>query len=261
MSDFVGPLGNNLTPESIEIDYQISGTWVDTMAGVPILLDDGAEWDTLTGRATFRLAPLELQSLYDTVRNGTQIAFRGSSYALGPDIPLTGQNVSIIGWAIDGPADSTATLYDVTLDYRYSTLPTPTGGDLDYLMAHGESYPTLEMDGQYVAKDTGESWSSSPCERAELKWYCRGLTTDQAAKIIRGLRALRGDWYTWTIPSGMVPFGYPTNATVQIKIPEFKISKLGTMLWEIESRFVADGYSLAILAGYGIRYGLSYGIL
>ena len=259
MTAFVGPLGADLTPESVEVEYQLSGVWSETAQGFPVLLDDGYEWDTLESRITLRLAPSELASFYAIVRSGSKLTLEGDSFALGPDWPLAGQEVDVISWAIDGPADATATLYDVVATIRANGLPAPTGGDLAYVMAHGEAYPTLGMDGNFVPLDGSNAWSPARTESAECKWYSRGLTTDQAAKLVRGWRALRGDAYSWTTPVGMRPFGVPTLPAVSVRIPEMRISRMGRMYWEAELRIVAYPNSLDLPAGYGLRYGLSYG--
>lgn len=259
---FSGPLGANFTPESVEVEYLLSGVWTETAYGLPVLLDDGWEWDEVRSTCTLRLRPSELVAWADTLRGAESVALSGSSLPLGPDQPLTGQSVEVVGFEVDGPADSTGALFDCTVKFRVVGLSDPTGATTTPItdaLSSGEWYPTAGQGSAWTYLDGGNEASQVQPERLETKAYRRGLTPQAAADLVTAWRNLRGADLSWTLPAIGRPFGFETNLTVTVKIPELRLSMMGRRYWEAEMRVVARPLQLEIPAGYGMRYGLSYG--
>lgn len=235
MAVFAGPMGALWTPESVEISYDLSISWSDTVSGKPVALDDGAEWDALESRSTIRLTPTEMRTLHAAIKAGDTLSMQGGSYALGPDWPLSGQLVSVTDFVVDNPSDSAQTLYDCTLSVRTTGLPTPTdSGGVVAALNRCIAYPTVPLDGFRVLRDGGESWVTHAAGHRECKAYVRGMTTAEAASLVSSWRATRGGSYAWTPPGAMEPFGVVVSWPSTVSVRDVRLSRMGRLMWEAE---------------------------
>lgn len=241
--------------ETTEPVYRLALDWTVGADGMPVCLDDGSAYDTVEATITGRLLPDELSDLHDAWQGSRLYAMTSTGYLLGPEIDMAaGVTVTLLDVKVDGPSDSSCTLYDVTIVVGYALPTAVTAGELDFAFASGvpyhESRPATVAQmldgGSYSIAATGSAVAR------RCTWYVSGLTQPYANAICRELRYLRGDQYYWDTVGVEQPFGPDSFAASFVRIPGWRVIAESNLTWGFEIDVVQEGSAEGnfAMAGY-----------
>lgn len=230
----ISPLSS--TSETVEVEYLLSIDWGESADGLPIGYDDGPQYDAIESTLTARLRPIDVATLRGQMQvDGGAITIDGSGYLLGPTINhAAGVDCRLVSLVQDGPADSALSLIDCTAVIHYGPLSAPSGGSLEYVLAHGVPYPSDDPLHLPWLDEAGGSHADprGQYSTASVRWYSGQLTTAQAADAVNALRNLRTASTTWT--ATIPPFGNSSALTNTITIPRFKVVRESALTWGLE---------------------------
>ena len=232
--------------ETTEPVYRLALEWTDGADGMPICLDDGSSYDTVEATITGRLLPDELSDLLDAWQGNRGYAIISSGYLLGPEIDMSGgEVVTLLDVIIDGPSDSSCTLYDVTISVGHTLPSATTAGELGFAFASGVPYAEARPTDTVHALDGG-SYITAPVGSAVARrctWYTSGLTQPYANAICRELRYLRGDQYAWDAIGVEQPFGPGGGTSSFVRIPGWRVIAESNLTWGFEIDVVQESLS------------------
>lgn len=230
----ISPLSS--ASETVEVEYLLSIDWGMSADGLPIGYDDGPQYDAIESTLTARLTPAQVEAVRESMQvDGGAITIDGSGYLLGPTINhVAGVDCRLVSFVQDGPADSSLSLIDCTAAIHYGPLSAPSGGSLEYVLAHGVPYPSDDPLHLPWLDEAGGSHADARGQysTASVRWYSGQLTTTQAADAVNALRSLRTARTSWT--SMIRPFGEGSSFTNYITIPRFKVVRESALTWAIE---------------------------
>jgi len=241
--------------ETTEPVYRLALDWIDGADGMPVCLDDGSAYDTVEATITGRLLPDELSDLHDAWQGSRLYAMTSTGYLLGPEIDMSaGVTVTLLDVKVDGPSDSSCTLYDVTIVVGYALSMAITANELGFAFASGvpyhESRPTTVAQmfdgGSYGVATTGAAIAR------RCTWYISGLTQPYANAICRELRYLRGSQYAWDTVGVEEPFGPGGGTSSFVRIPGWRVIAESNLTWGLEINVVQE--ALSAVGDYMIGY-------
>ena len=155
---------------------------------------------------------------------------------------------------MDGPADSSCALYDVTISVGYALPAATTGASIAPVFVSGVPYHTSRPSSSARAHEGG-TYSVSQVGAATSRrcvWYASGLTTAAARAICRELRYLRGDQYGWDASGVSYPFGPGGGVSSFVRIPGWRVIAESNLTWGFEIDVVQEGSAEGnfAMAGY-----------
>lgn len=230
--------------ETTEPEYLLGLEWSTAADGTPICYDDGVAYDYIRATITGRLTPSELQAL-QTARNASAAyTIASTGYLLGPEIDMSaGVDVAILDIVVDGPTDSSMTLYDVTASVGYGPIPAPPAGDILAALSGGVPYHTANPTAyRFYDMCSGEysDVSAGLAIDRECMWYASGLSTQDARAAVQALRALRGSQYAWYPTGAVEPWGPGIEPIAMIWITSWQVVAESNLTWGIEMQLVRD---------------------
>lgn len=232
--------------ESVSVTYSLAIEWGTALDGTPVAYDDGAAFDELESTITLRLTPSELTA-WEAAWQGTRVVtFLGwTGLPLGPEYDVSDglTSATLMDFSVDGPADSSMTLFDAVARLHYGPLPAPSAGSLAAVLAHGVPYhasrpqvKALPSDGATVFTVPATSEVDRTC-----KWYASGLSRSEVVDGINYLRTLRGSSFVWTAAGQAFPFGPGESQTATVKIPGWVVAQESNFTWGLELEVVRIG--------------------
>lgn len=229
--------------ETTEPVYRLALDWTTGADGMPVCLDDGSEYDTIEATITGRLLPDELSDLHDAWQGLRLYAMTSTGYLLGPEIDMeAGVTVTLLDVQVDGPADSSCTLYDVTIVVGYALTTAVTAGELGFAFAYGVPYHASApasvargLDGGVYSVASVGAATSRRCV-----WYVSGLAQPYASAICRELRYLRGSQYAWDTVGVELPFGPGGGVSSFVRIPGWRVIAESNLTWGFEIDVVQE---------------------
>ena len=232
--------------ETTQPRYRLALEWTMGADGMPVCLDDGTANDTVEATITGRLLPDELNDLTDAWEGTRLCTITSTGYLLGPEIDMSGGvEVTLLDLQIDGPSDSSCTMYDVTATIG-SALPSGAfTDDLRLALDNGVPYPSSraasvasQMDGgTYSVIATGGATTR------RTKWYVSNLSTQYAGAICRDLRGLRGDQYGWDATGVSHPFGPGGGTSSFVRVVGWSVYAESNLTWGMELDIVQEAVS------------------
>jgi len=241
------PVELNVGPESFETRIRPAIDWSQTPSGTYRGYDDGSVRDTYECTIRVRLDPSEAITFADTflgssVGYDTTLTYWAPALCrpFGPSVDCTGGVlVGVLGVEVIGQVDSVCPLWDYAITMRLLSKPTPSGGSVTYLLAHGRAFPETDNPSIRKPAEGGRTAQSArPGGPTSCMWSCGGLTTDEASDI---QNYLAGTWrnatQSWTEPGGLKPFGPDRTGPFDIYCIDYTWTLEGLQAWRIEARF------------------------
>lgn len=232
--------------ESVSVEYALALDWSEALDGTSVCYDDGAQYDEIVSTVTMRLTPSELTAWEAAFQGDREMTFEHwTGLPLGPEIDVSGGTVTatILDFVVDGPADSSMTLFDVTAILQYGPLSAPSAGSITPVLANGVPYHSsrpstrsLRTAGGTVAQVEYGYESSRRCV-----WYASGLSRSEIVDAINWLRTLRGGNYLWTASGLNRPFGPGEGQYNNVRFPAWKVSQESSLAWGIELEVIRRG--------------------
>lgn len=230
--------------ESVQVEYDLAIDWTEAADGTPIAYDDGAVYDSIRSTITLRLLPAELTALEAAWEGDRLWSIYGTGFLLGPTVDHSGGvQVRLESFQVDGPADSSMSLFDATVTVLYGPLSTPSAGSLALVMSRGVPYHSTRPGSTAWLTDGGGSDVATYGGRSTRStvWYSNSLSTAQAADVVDALRTLRGSSMAWTATGLSRPFGPDESQTSTVWIPRWRVFRGSNLTWDIEMEVVRDG--------------------
>lgn len=230
--------------ESVQVEYDLALEWTEAADGTPIAYDDGAVYDSIRSTLTLRLQPSELAALESAWEGDRLWTIDGTGFLLGPTIDHTaGVQVRLESFQVDGPSDSSMSLFDATVTVLYGPMASPSAGSLALVMSRGVPYHSTRPGSRAWLTDGGGSDVALYGGRSTRStvWYSNNLTTAQAADVVNALRTLRGSSTVWTATGASLPFGPGEGTTYTVWIPRWKILRGSNLTWDVEMEVVRNG--------------------
>jgi uncharacterized protein (TIGR02145 family) len=230
--------------ESVQVEYDIAIEWTEAADGTPIAYDDGAVYDSIRSTLTLRLQPSELAALESAWEGDRLWTVYGTGFLLGPTIDHTaGVQVRLESFQVDGPSDSSMSLFDVTVTVMYGPMASPSAGSLALVMSRGVPYHSTRPGSRAWLTDGGGSDVALYGGRSTRStvWYSNNLSTAQAADVVNALRTLRGSSMTWTATGLSRPFGLEEGQTSTVWIPRWRILRGSNLTWDVEMEVFRNG--------------------
>jgi hypothetical protein len=232
--------------ESITVTYSLALEWATGTDGTPICYDDGADFDELDSTITMRLTPTEVTAWESIWQGARKVTFLDwSSLPLGPTVTVSDgvAEATLVDFYLDGPADSSMTLFDAVAKLHYGPLDAPGAGSITEVFDHGVPYHSvrpltkaLHTDGATYILVPATAESDRSCQ-----WYASGLSRDDIASAIDWLRNLRGGAYSWTAAGQAFPFGPGESQTALVKIPSWTVTEESNFTWGLELEVIRVG--------------------
>lgn len=230
--------------ESVQVEYDLALEWTEAADGTPIAYDDGAVYDSIRSTLTLRLQPSELAAL-EAAWEGDRIwTIDGTGFLLGPTIDHTaGVQVRLESFQVDGPSDSSMSLFDATVTVLYGPMASPSAGSLALVMSRGVPYHSTRPGSRAWLTDGGGSDVALYGGRSTRStvWYSNNLTTAQAADVVNALRTLRGSSMVWTATGLSRPFGPEEGQTSNVWIPRWRVLRGSNLTWDVEMEVFRNG--------------------
>lgn len=231
--------------EAHETTHALALEWTEAADGTPVAYDDGAAYDYIESTITARMTPDELTALETAWQSSTKLyTITSTGYLLGPLIDMSaGVEVRLMSYQVDQSADSSMTLYDVTIGVHYGPLSAPSTGSLAVVQSRGRPYHLVAPGAASWITEGGTSDVNAYGRASERSctWYTHSLTTAQAADVVNALRTLRGSSTTWTAGGVATPWGPGESGTATVWIPEWSVHRESNLLWGVQMELVRNG--------------------
>ena len=241
--DYVAP--EPLAAEAHETTHAMALEWTEAADGTPVAYDDGSAYDYIESTITARMTPAELTALETAWQSPTKLyTIYSTGYLLGPLIDMSaGVEVRLMSYQVDQSADSSMTLYDVTIGVHYGPLSAPSAGSLAVVQSRGRPYHSVAPGAASWITEGGTSDVNAYGRASERSctWYTHSLTTAQAADVVNALRTLRGSSTTWTAGGVATPWGPSESGTATVWIPEWSVHRESNLLWGVQMELVRNG--------------------
>lgn len=232
--------------ETTQPEYRLALDWTTGLDGLPVCLDDGSEYDTVEATITGRLTPEELGDLLEAWEGTRLYTITTTGYLLGPEIDMSsGREVTLLDVAIDGPSDSSCTLYDVTARICGALPTAATANELHFAFDTGVPYPSSRPS-KVVYHLDGGSYSTGTIGSHVMRstrWYSSGHTTPYAMAICRELRYLRGGVYAWDTVGVEAPFGPLGGNSTFCRIVSWRVVSESNLTWSVEMDVIRESIS------------------
>lgn len=239
------PPPSQIPAEAHETTHALALEWTEAADGTPVAYDDGAAYDYIESTITARMTPAELTALETAWQSSTKLyTIYSTGYLLGPLIDMSaGVEVRLMSYQVDQSADSSMTLYDVTIGVHYGPLSAPSAGSLAVVQSRGRPYHSVAPGAASWITEGGTSDVNAYGRASERSctWYTHSLTTAQAADVVNALRTLRGSSTTWTAGGVATPWGPSESGTATVWIPEWSVHRESNLLWGVQMELVRNG--------------------
>lgn len=231
--------------ESVSVEYVLALDWSEALDGTPVCYDDGATYDEIVSTVTMRLTPSELTTWEAAFQGSRLMTFLDwTGLPLGPEIDVSAGDVTatILDFVVDGPADSSMTLFDVTAVLKYGPLSSPSAGSITAVLSNGVPYhssrPSTRVLRTYGGTVAQVVYGAESTRRTV--WYASGLSRAEIVDAINWLRTQRGQTYTWTASGLSRPFGPGESQSATVRFPAWKVSQESNLTWGIELEVVRN---------------------
>ena len=231
--------------ESVSVEYALALEWSEALDGTPVCYDDGVQYDEIVSTVTMRLTPSELTTWEAAFQGDREMTFaHWTGLPLGPEIDVSSGTVTaiILDLIVDGPADSSMTLFDVTAVLHYGPLGNPSAGSITAVLANGVPYHSSRPSTRALRTAGGTvaqvEYGAESTRRSV--WYASGLSRSEIVDAINWLRTLRGNNYLWSASGLSRPFGPGESQSATVRFPAWKVSQEGNLTWGIELEVVRN---------------------
>lgn len=231
--------------ESVSVEYALALDWSEALDGTPVCYDDGAVYDELVSTLTMRLTPSELSVWEAAFQGDREMTFLDwTGLPLGPEIDVSSGTVTaiILDLIVDGPADSSMTLFDVTAVLQYGPLSAPSAGSITAVLDNGVPYHSLRPSTKALRTDGGtvELVEYGAESTRRTVWYASGLSRSEVVDAINWLRTFRGGNYLWAASGLSRPFGPGESQNATVRFPAWKVNQESNFTWGIELEVVRN---------------------